>query len=66
MREGATNCNGARARHLVRGSLKTWRVYIAVASLPSLAPYLDIFVIQHLFKPHRICSRFGSESFVEL
>ena len=56
--------NGAGARHLVRGSLKTWHVYIVVALLPSLAPHLDIFVIQHLFKPHRIRSRFGSESFV--
>ena len=62
---GAFICDGAGARHLVRGSLKTWRVYIAVASPPSLAPHLDIFVIQHLFKPHRIRSRFGSESFVK-
>jgi len=43
-------CDGARARHLVRGSLRTWHMYIDVASPPS-APHLDIFVIQHLFKP---------------
>jgi len=41
------SCDGAGARHLVRGSLKTWRVYIDVASPPSLAPQLNIFVIQH-------------------
>ena len=58
-------CDGAGARHLIKGSLKTWHVYIDVASPPSLAPHLDIFVIQHLFKPHRIRARFGSESFVE-
>ena len=29
---------------LVRGSLKTWHMYIVVASPPSLAPLLDIFV----------------------
>ena len=27
----------------------TWHVYIDVASLSSLAPHLDIFVIQHSF-----------------
>ena len=58
-------CDGAGARHLVRDSLKTWHIYIDVASPPSLAPYLNIFVIQHLFKPHRIRSRFGLELFVE-
>src|SRR5882762_4005307 len=42
-------CDGAGARHLVRGSLRTWHVYIDVASPPSLAPHLDIFVIQHSF-----------------
>ena len=42
-------CDGARARHLVRGSLRTWHMYIDVASPPSLAPHLDIFVIQHSF-----------------
>ena len=47
-----SRCDGAGARRLVRGSLKTWHVYIDVASPPSLAPRLDIFVIQHLFKPH--------------
>ena len=25
-------CNGARARHLVRGSLRAWLVYLDVAS----------------------------------
>ena len=30
--------NGARARYLVRGSLKTWHIYIDVALPPSLAP----------------------------
>jgi len=33
-----TICDGAGARHLVRGSRKTWHVYIDVASPPSLAP----------------------------
>ena len=41
--------NGAGARYLVRGSLKTWHIYIDVALLPSLAPQLNIFIIQHLF-----------------
>src|SRR6266700_7727946 len=44
-------CDGAGACHLVRGSLKTWHVYIDVASPPSLAPHLNIFVIQHSFAP---------------
>ena len=43
-------CDGAGARYLVRGSLRAWLVYLDVASPPSLAPHLDIFVIQHLFK----------------
>jgi len=34
----SSTCDGAGARHLVRGSLKTWHVYIDVASPPSLAP----------------------------
>ena len=48
-------CDGAGARHLVwaryrvRGSLRTWHIYIDVASLPSLTPHFDIFIIQHLF-----------------
>ena len=37
-------CDGAGARHLVRGLLKAWLVYIDVALPPSSAPYLDIFV----------------------
>jgi len=43
------NCDGAGARHLVRGLLRTWHVYMDVASPPSLAPQLNIFVIQHSF-----------------
>ena len=42
-------CDGAGARYLVRGSLKTRYMYIDVASPPSLAPQLNIFVIQHSF-----------------
>jgi len=42
-------CDGAGARHLVRGSLRTWHVYMDVALPPSLAPQLNIFVIQHSF-----------------
>jgi len=33
----------------VRGSLRTWHVHMDVASPPSLAPQLNIFVIQHSF-----------------
>lgn len=38
-------CDGAGARYLAKGLLKTWYVYIDVALPPSLAPYFDIFVI---------------------
>ena len=27
-----TSCDGAGARHLIKGSLKTWYIYIDVAS----------------------------------
>jgi hypothetical protein len=56
--------NSARARYLVRGSLSTSRIYIVIGSPPSLIPYLDIFVIQHLFQLHRIHLRLGLESFI--
>ena len=50
-----------RARHLVRGSLKTWHVYIDAASL---APQLDIFVIQHSFQALVQRHLFEPEAFV--
>ena len=61
----SSDCDGAGARHLVKGSLKTLHMYIDVASPPSLVPHLDIFVIQHSFQASRcIRSSFGSEAFV--
>ena len=37
--------NGARARYLVRGSLKAWLIYIDIALPPSSTPYFNIFII---------------------